>query len=274
MCKALSVESVNVTFGHRLWWVDAFTGEGARGNPAVVVLLERPAPDAELQQIAFELGVSETAFLRRSGDQWSLRWFTPSVEVDLCGHATLATLHVLLNELGVPGGEFYFQTRSGVLSGRRLREGLLGIDLPRSYIEPVDPKVLGGALGPVSEAFQAGASSLVAIVQDYETLCSLDVDPMSLFLIPASLIIAACVGGPDADVSIRVFAPRLGLAEDPVTGSAMCAIAPWWVDKTGSPTLTVRQASARGGVMYSRLFEKNVEVAGMTRTFFGGELRQ
>jgi predicted PhzF superfamily epimerase YddE/YHI9 len=132
----------------------------------VVVLLERPVADAELQQIAFELGVSETAFLRRSGDQWSLRWFTPSVEVELCGHATLATLHVLLNELGVPGGEFYFQTRSGVLSGRRLREGLLGIDLPRSYIEPVDPKVLGGALGPVSEAVQAGASSLVAIVQD------------------------------------------------------------------------------------------------------------
>jgi PhzF family phenazine biosynthesis protein len=93
--------------------------QAERGNPAVVILLERPMMDDELQQIAFELGVSETAFVRRVGDQWSLRWFTPTVEVDLCGHATLATLHVLLNELGVPDEEFFFQTRAGMLSGRR-----------------------------------------------------------------------------------------------------------------------------------------------------------
>ena len=88
-----------------MWWVDAFTDDSARGNPAVVVLLERSMSDGDLQQIAFELGVSETAFVRRVGDSWHLRWFTPTVEVDLCGHATLATLHVLLTELGVPGGE-------------------------------------------------------------------------------------------------------------------------------------------------------------------------
>jgi PhzF family phenazine biosynthesis protein len=92
--QALQVDSVTVAFGHRLWWVDAFTGGAERGNPAVVVLLERSMPDDELQQIAFELGVSETAFVRRAGDQWTLRWFTPTVEVDLCGHATLASLHV------------------------------------------------------------------------------------------------------------------------------------------------------------------------------------
>jgi predicted PhzF superfamily epimerase YddE/YHI9 len=267
------VESLNVAFGHRLWWVDAFIGEAERGNPAVVVLLERPMDDADLQQIAFELGVSETAFLRRVGDQWSLRWFTPTVEVDLCGHATLAALHVLLNELGVPGGEIYFQTRSGVLSGRRLSDGLLGIDLPRAYVEPVDTSVLADTLGPLKEAFQAGASSVLAVVEDYDALCGLSVDTLSLFLIPASLVIAVCEGGPGVDISVRVFAPRIGLAEDPVTGSAMCALAPWWADRTGAPTLSVRQASARGGVMYSRLFEKNVEVAGVTRTFFGGDLR-
>jgi len=273
MWQCLRVESVNVTFGHRLWWVDAFIGEGARGNPAVVVLLERPTPDEDLQQIAFELGVSETAFLRRVGDGWSLRWFTPTVEVDLCGHATLATLHVLLSELGVPGGEFFFQTRAGVLSGRRLRDGMLGVDLPRSYIEPVDTSVLNGTLGTVHEVFQAGPQSLLAVVPDYDALCGLSIDPVSLFLVPSSLVIAACHGGPDADVSIRVFAPRLGLAEDPVTGSALCAIAPWWMEKVGSPTVLVRQASSRGGVMYARLFESNVEVAGLARTFFGGDLR-
>ena len=267
------MESLNVAFGHRLWWVDAFIGEGERGNPAVVVLLERPMEDHDLQQIAFELGVSETAFVRRIGDGWSLRWFTPSVEVDLCGHATLATLHVLLNELGVPGGELFFQTRSGVLSGRRLNDGLLGVDLPRAYVEPVDPEVLGNTLGPLKEAYQAGASSVLAVVADYEALCGLSVDTLGLFLVPSSLVIAVCEGGPGVDVAIRVFAPRLGLAEDPVTGSAMCAVAPWWAARTGAPTLSVRQASARGGVMHASLFEKNVEVAGLTRTFFGGDLR-
>ena len=273
MWQSLMVESVDVTFGHRLWWVDAFIGESERGNPAVVVLLEHPLPDDELQQIALEMGVTETAFVRRVGDQWSLRWFTPTIEVDLGGHATLATLHVLLNELGAPGGEFYFATRAGVLSGRRLRDGLLGVDLPRAYLKPLDPAVLNDALGIVHETYQAGPSSVLAIVEDYDTLCGLSVDPISLFLIPSSLVIVACYGGPDVDVSIRVFAPRLGVAEDHVTGSAMCAIAPWWVEKVGSPTVSVRQASARGGVMYARLFERNVEVAGMARTFFVGEIR-
>ena len=271
--QSLMVESVNVAFGHRLWWVDAFIGDAERGNPAVVVLLERPMTDSELQHIAFELGVSETAFVRRVGDQWSLRWFTPTVEVDLCGHATLATLHVLLSELGVPGGEFYFQTRAGLLSGRRLNDGLLGLDLPRWSIEKVDSSVLGGTLGPVREVFQSNTQSVLAIVEDYDTLCGLAVDPMSLFLVPSTLVIAACEGGPGVDVSIRVFAPRLGLAEDHVTGSAMCAVSPWWVEKVGSPTMSVHQASARGGRMHARLFEFNVEVAGVARTFFGGDLR-
>jgi predicted PhzF superfamily epimerase YddE/YHI9 len=226
-----------------------------------------------MRSIAAENNLSETAFAVKGAEQWQLRWFTPTVEVDLCGHATLATLHVLLTELGVAGDELYFQTRSGELSGRRLSDGLLGIDLPRWYLEPLDPQMLNGTLGPLRELFQAGAQSVIAVVEDYDTLCGLAVDPMSLFLVPSSMVIAACEGGPGVDVSIRVFAPRLGLAEDHVTGSAMCAIAPWWVEKVGSPTVSVRQASARGGLMYARLFEHNVEVAGAARTFFGGDLR-
>ncbi len=271
--QALLVDSVNVAFGHRLWWVDAFTGGAERGNPAVVVLLERAISDTELQQIAFELGVSETAFVRRVGDQWSLRWFTPTVEVDLCGHATLASLHVLLNELGVPGAEIFFQTRAGVLSGRRLNEGRLGIDLPRWSLDEVDPSMLNGTLGPVREVHRAGDQGVVAVVDDFDALCGLAVDSMNLFLVPSSLVIAACVGGPNVDVSIRVFAPRLGLAEDSVTGSALCAVAPWWWERTGEDLLSVHQASARGGVMFARLSEHNVEVSGVARTFFGGDLR-
>ena len=269
----LAVSTIGTTFGHRLWWVDTFIGVGARGNPAVVVLLERPTSDDEMLQIAYELGVAQTAFVRRAGDQWVLRWFTPSVEVDLGGHATLATLHVLLTELGVPDGEIHFQTRSGLLTGRRLEESLLGIDLPRSYIERLDSSVVSAVLGEVDDVFQAGPHSVLCVVADFDALCGLTVDPMDLLLTPASIIIVACEGGPDADASIRVFAPQLGLAEDPVTGSAMCAVAPWWADRTGSPVVAVRQASTRGGVMHARLFERNVEVAGFARTFFGGDLR-
>ena len=268
------MKSVNVSFGHQVWWVDAFIDENERGNPAVVVLLEREVPDAELALIAYEMGVSETVFVRQVGDAWSLRWFTPTVEVNLCGHATLATLHVLIHELGVPADEFVFTTRAGILTGRRLKNGLLAVDLPRAFIEPLDVSILNGALGEVSEVFQAGAQSVLAIVADYETLCGLNVDSMALFLVPGAIVIAACLGGPEVDVSIRVFAPRLGLAEDPVTGSAMCALAPWFSSITGSPVLSVRQASTRGGVMHARLFERNVEVAGLTRTFMAGELRQ
>jgi predicted PhzF superfamily epimerase YddE/YHI9 len=254
--------------------VDAFIDDNERGNPAVVVLLEHEVPDGELALIAYEMGVSETAFVRQVGDYWHLRWFTPTVEVDLCGHATLATLHVLINELGVQSEEFFFTTRAGTLTGRRLKNGLLAIDLPRAFIEPLEPSILNGTLGEVSEVYQAGAQSVLAVVADYETLCGLNVDSMALFLVPGSIVIAACLGGPEVDASIRVFAPRLGLAEDPVTGSAMCALAPWFSSITGSPTLSVRQASTRGGVMHARLFERNVEVAGLTRTFLAGELRQ
>jgi predicted PhzF superfamily epimerase YddE/YHI9 len=268
------VELVNVSFGHRIWWVDAFIDDNERGNPAVVVLLEHVVPDVELALIAYEMGVSETAFVRKVGDAWSLRWFTPTVEVDLCGHATLATLHVLINELGVQSEEFFFTTRAGTLTGRKLPNGLLAIDLPRAFIEPLDPTILNGALGDVSEVYQAGAQSVLAVVADYETLCGLNVDSMALFLVPGSIVIAACLGGPQVDASIRVFAPRLGLAEDPVTGSAMCSLAPWFSSKTGSPTLSVRQASTRGGLMHARLFERNVEIAGITKTFLAGELRQ
>jgi predicted PhzF superfamily epimerase YddE/YHI9 len=267
------VENVNVSFGHRIWWVDAFTGPSERGNPAAVVLLEQPVEDERCQQIAFELGLSETAFLRRVGDGWSLRWFTPTTEIDLCGHATLATLHVLLRELQAKGEKFYFQTRSGLLSGRALDRDLLGIDLPRAYIEELEPSLVHAALGPVRALYRAGASSVLAIVDDYDALCALTPDPVALFLVPGALVIVACEGGPGVDAALRVFAPRLGVAEDHVTGSAMCAVAPWWMEQTGNPTMSVRQASARSGLMYTRLFEKNVEVAGYARTFFSGELR-
>lgn len=268
------MDSVDVTFGHRLWWVDTFIGERERGNPASVVLLEHSIPDAELQRVAAEMGASETAFLQRSYDGWALRWFTPTVEIDLGGHAALAAVHVVLNELNAPEAACVFHTRAGRLSGKRQLEGMLAVDLPRVELDVLDPDVLDGALGEVTELYRAGATTLLAVVKDYDALCDLDVDPVRLFLVPGSVVIAACEGGPDVDVCVRVFAPRLGVVEDAVTGSALCAISPWWVERVGAPTVSVRQASARGGVLYARLFERNVEVAGRARTFFAGEIRR
>jgi predicted PhzF superfamily epimerase YddE/YHI9 len=269
----VGVSDVSSTFGHRLWWVDSFIGDAARGNPAAVVLLERPLPDADLQHIAFELGVGETAFLRRVNDQWSLRWFTPTVEVDVSGHATLAALHVALTELLVPPSEVFFQTRAGNLSGRRVDHNILGIDLPRQAIEEVEPLTLESVSVSFTQCFRAGANNILAVVPDYDTLCGLQPDPMSLLLAPGSMLIAVCEGAPGADVGMRVFAPRLGVPEDAATGSAAAAVAPWWVDRSGSPTLSIRQASPRGGLMFARTFKRNVEVAGEARTFLDGYLR-
>lgn len=262
---------ISTDFGRRMWWVDAFTGEGARGSPAVVVLLESDLPSATCQQIAAELSVSETAFLRSRRDGWDLRCFTPTVEVDLFGHATLAAVHVLGTELLVRDTEVVFSTRSGPIIGR-LGSTQLAIELPRHEVGAIEIDGLDRALGAVSTSWTTEAGDVVALVESFDALCALDPDSVEMFLVPASLIIAVAEGGIDADVAIRVFAPRLGIREDPVTGRAMCALAPIWHERTGEAQLLVRQVSTRGGVMAAALHDDHVEVMGRARTFFAGDL--
>jgi len=265
------MSEISTDLGRRMWWVDAFIGEGARGNPAVVVLLESDLPTAQCQQIASELSVSETAFLRWHRDGWELRCFTPTVEVDLFGHATLAALHVLGTELRTTEREFVFSTRSGPIVGR-LASQQLSIELPRHEIGEVPADGIDRALGPVVNAWTTEAGDLVALVDSYDALCALNPDSVEMFLVPASLIIAIAEGGIDSDVAVRVFAPRLGIREDAVTGRAMCALAPIWHERTGEERLLVRQVSTRGGVMAAALFEDHVEVIGRARTFLSGDL--
>jgi predicted PhzF superfamily epimerase YddE/YHI9 len=265
------MSEISTDLGRRMWWVDAFIGEGARGNPAAVVLLESDLDTAECQQIASELSVSETAFLRRLRDGWQLRCFTPTVEVDLFGHATLASLHVLGTELRTAEREFVFSTRSGPIVGR-LASQRLTIELPRHEVAEVPPDGIERALGPVAHAWTTEAGGLVALVDSFDSLCALDPDAVEMFLVPASLIIAVAEGGIDSDVAIRVFAPRLGIREDAVTGRAMCALAPIWHARTGEDRLLARQVSTRGGVMAAALYDDHVEVIGRARTFLSGEL--
>jgi predicted PhzF superfamily epimerase YddE/YHI9 len=265
------MSEISTDLGRRVWWVDAFIGEGARGNPAVVVLLESDLAPGHCQQIASELSVSETAFLRRFRDGWELRCFTPTVEVDLFGHATLAALHVLSSELRTSETEFVFSTRSGPIVGR-LAERRLASELPRHEVARAAPAGIDRALGPVEHAWTTEAGDLVAQVGTYDALCALDPDAVEMFLVPASLIIAFAEGGIDSDVAIRVFAPRLGIKEDAVTGRAMCALAPIWHERTGEDRLLARQVSTRGGVMAGALHDDYVEVLGRARTFLSGDL--
>jgi len=265
------MSEISTDLGRRMWWIDAFIGEGARGNPAVVVLLESDLATAHCQQIASELSVSETAFLRRVREGWELRCFTPTVEVDLFGHATLAALHVLGTELRSSEHEFVFSTRAGPIVGR-LASRRLSIELPRHEVAPVHSEGIERALGAVRHAWTTEAGDLVALVESYDALCALDPDAVEMFLVPASLIIAIAEGGIDSDVAVRVFAPRLGVREDQVTGRAMCALAPIWHARTGEERLLARQVSTRGGVMAAALHEDHVEVIGQARTFLSGDL--
>lgn len=265
------MSELSTDLGRRAWWVDTFIGEGALGNPAVVVLLESELAKPECQKIAAELAVAETAFLRRRPEGWELRCFTPTVEVDLFGHATLASLHVLCEELGVVGGDHVFSTRSGPIAGR-CEDANLVVELPRHEVAPAETDGLERALGKVVEAWTSEAGDLVCILESYDALCGLRPDATDMFLVPASLVIAVSEGGVDCDVALRVFAPRLGVREDAVTGRAMCSLAPIWRERTGDDHLLARQVSPRGGVLAAAVFEDHVEVSGRAKTFLSGRL--
>ncbi len=262
---------ISTDLGRRVWWVDAFVGEGARGNPAVVVLLESELASSHCQQIASELSVAETAFLRRHRDGWELRCFTPTVEVDLFGHASLAALHVLFSELATSEPEVVLMTRVGPLAGRREGRQLV-IELPRHEVAAATPEGIERALGHVEQAWTTEAGDVVALLASFDALCALDPDTVELFLVPASLVIAVAEGGIDSDLAIRVFAPRLGVREDAATGRAMCALAPIWYERSGEERLLARQVSTRGGVLAAALYDDRVEVMGRARTFLSGSL--
>lgn len=262
---------ISTELGRRMWWVDAFVGEGARGNPAVVVLLESQLATTKCQQIAAELSVAETAFLRRHRDGWELRCFTPTVEVSLFGHASLAALHVLFSELQVSAPEVVLSTSSGPFAGRHEGRELV-IELPRHEVAETAPEGFARALGHVQQAWTTEAGDVVALVDSFDELCALDPDTVELFLVPATLVVAVAEGGVDSDLAIRVFAPRLGVREDAATGRAMCALAPIWHKRSGEERLLVRQISTRGGVLAAALYDDRVEVRGRARTFLSGSL--
>jgi PhzF family phenazine biosynthesis protein len=223
----------------RILQVDAFTDRPFAGNPAAVCVLDGPAPAAWMADVAREMNLSETAFLHRVGDDWSLRWFTPAVEVDLCGHATLAAAHALWEERLAAEDVLRFRTRSGVLTARRTDDGIV-LDFPAepAVPEPPPPALLE-ALG-VGDVVAAGRNRFdwVVEVADAATVRALRPDQGRLAMVDMrGVMVTAPADDGVHDFVSRWFGPRVGVAEDPVTGSAHCCLAPWWAGRFGRDTL-------------------------------------
>jgi PhzF family phenazine biosynthesis protein len=257
----------------RAFVVDAFTDTAFAGNPAGVVLLDGPADQAWMQAVAAELRHSETAFVRpRPDGDYDLRWFTPSVEVELCGHATLASAHVLATTGGF--GRFAFHTLSGVLAAT-VSNGAIELDFPSQPVAPVpDPIRLVEALGVSPLGVYGNGVDLLVEVSDADTVRTLTPDLRVLSTVECRGVIVTAAAAPDAqhDFVSRFFGPRVGVDEDPVTGSAHCALGPFWAERLGRTSLTGVQLSARGGRVAVDVRGERVLLAGAAVTVLAGEL--
>lgn len=255
--------------------VNAFTNQPFAGNPAAVCILPYAYSDTWMQAVAREMNLSETAFLYQEQDGYRLRWFTPNVEVELCGHATLASAHVLW-ERGqlAPRQTARFYTRSGVLTATR-NGAWITLDFPTLPATPIAPSAeLVAALGLEPHAVEfAGRSRedyLIALANP-ATLRTLRPNFTQLACLPVrGIIVTSPSDTPDYHFLSRFFAPAYGVNEDPVTGSAHCTLAPYWADLLNQPTLTGYQASARGGVVRVQLVGERVYISGQAVTVLRG----
>ncbi|MDQ1469773.1 MAG: hypothetical protein QOJ99_1253 [Bryobacterales bacterium] len=255
--------------------VDAFASKAFGGNPAAVCVMLEPREDAWMAKVAMEMNLSETAFLYPEEDGYRLRWFTPSVEVDLCGHATLASAHVLWTEAHLDlSATARFYTRSGLLTCER-RGDWIEMDFPVKPEEPAEPPArLAEALGTDLKYVGRNQFDYLVEVADEQTLLELKPQHHLLRELPVRGVIATARGDGEFDFVSRFFAPGSGIDEDPVTGSAHTALAPYWGAKLGKSEMLGFQASARGGVVRVRLVSgtDRVVLSGQAVTVLRGEL--
>lgn len=260
------------------YWVDAFADRLFRGNPAGVVPLERwPEDEALLQRIATENGLSETAFFVPSASgagRYSLRWFTPKTEVKLCGHATLASAHILFSRLGEASPLLRFETLSGELQVRRLGDGWLELDFPASppTAAPHASEDFTQALGAAPELVLRNDANWFCVFGSEESVRNLKPDFRAVAAIAPGRVIVTAPGKGSVDFVSRFFAPGVGIDEDPVTGSAHCGLIPYWAERLGKKTLRAEQVSARGGVLRCEEREGRVGIAGQAITYLEGRL--
>ena len=257
-----------------IFTVDAFTAQPFAGNPAAVCLLDKPVDTTWMQAVAAEMNLSETAFVYRLAEGFSLRWFTPRVEVPLCGHATLATAHILWQEAWLKPNEVArFQKKSNRISAQKLTDHIALDFLLQTYQALAVPALLPQALGvTVTALYQAGVNYFVEVASASEVR-QLAPDFNALSQLPClGVIVTARSDTPPYDFVSRYFAPAAGINEDPATGSAYCVLAPYWAERIGSLSLQAYQASARGAELYLELKGERVLIAGQTVTISAGRL--
>lgn len=259
----------------RIVQVDAFTNRPFAGNPAAVCVLREAAPDEWMRNVAREMNLSETAFLTPVDGGYNLRWLTPAVEVDLCGHATVASAHVLWEDGHLPEGrQARFHTRSGLLLADRRGEWI-ELDFPAKIAAPsAAPPDLLPALGVPRAAFVGkSAFDYLVEVDSEEMLRGLAPDHTALRRVPVrGVIVTARSASAEFDFVSRFFAPGSGVDEDPVTGSSHCALGPYWAGRLGKTAFTAYQASPRGGVVRVRLNGDRVILGGQAVTVMTAEL--
>lgn len=255
-----------------IYQVDAFTNQVFSGNPAAVVPLPNWLPDEQMQAIGLENNLSETAFFIPLGDQYGIRWFTPTVEVDLCGHATLATAHVLFQHLGHDKDTIEFQSKSGLLTVQRKADRYV-LNFPTDNLKPVvSAAAISEALNGlyIRQLFE-GRNDYLAAIDSETALVNLSVNLEALKKVPSrGLIVTA--KGVEVDFVARCFFPNAGIDEDPVTGSAYTTLMPYWSSITGKNKLSARQLSARGGELECELLGDRVNIAGKAVTYLKGEI--
>jgi PhzF family phenazine biosynthesis protein len=258
----------------KIYQVDAFTEKPFSGNPAAVCLLPQAREAAWMQAMGKEMNLSETAFLLKQEDGYNLRWFTPAVEVDLCGHATLASAHILW-ETGILRREEQarFHTRSGELTAT-FKDGEIELNFPAKTEEPADaPTGLLEALKVTAKYVGKSKFDILVQVDSEETVLGLKPDFVSLKNIPVrGVIVTSKATSPGYDFISRFFAPAAGVNEDPVTGSAHCTLGPFWSRHLGKTDFLAYQASERGGTLRVRVAGDRVHLSGKAVTIFRGEL--
>jgi PhzF family phenazine biosynthesis protein len=252
-----------------IYQVDAFTSRLFGGNPAAVVLLQDWLPDGVMQNIGLENNLSETAFVIAREDVSSLRWFTPTVEIDLCGHATLAAGYVLLKYRFPALNEMKFNTRSGILGVRRDAERLV-LDFPSLPPTPEVVPEITSALG-ISPRETLRSNALVAVFDTAAEILAVRPDFEQLKTL-GSHMITVTAPGTDSDYVFRVFGPAAGIPEDPATGSAQCSLVPYWAARLGKTILNSRQLSSRSGEFVCGLQDGRISISGSVVEYLRGEI--